>query len=354
MISYDYICFQAQSQLIVCSECGKKYKTRGGFERHKAAKHSQKQNTQASKAYFTPNILYQIVTSTLVNLQGNKVFSASLRKEFMNYGFEIPQEDASEFCELKTIYEAFRKNKNAEKLYGAYYAKVPLNATRFFKGLSRNASTLLSTKVADGMIAHCKREASAESGECNLAVTLSEKEKAGLQYVGGYVLHKLHKKHSFSSSAESQQAMSILKAGKQETNTESQKLVSVLNRGGLWSITGPAQKIFIKTEHYFRQSTSKSGLQKIDVVDIAQKSMKDCDVISNFNLLLSDAEFNMDSHVCKDVLHSIVSLYVRVRSFSFARDKIQRHKIQAKQGKSKALRKEISRSCDEKEQQRLQ
>ena len=62
----------------------------------------------SNEAYFTPNILYQIVTSTLVNLQGNKVFSASLRKEFMNYGFEIPQEDASEFCELKTIYEAFR------------------------------------------------------------------------------------------------------------------------------------------------------------------------------------------------------------------------------------------------------
>ena len=83
---------------------------------------TKQQNTVRNKilkqarptVYFTPNILYQIVTSTLVNLQGNKVFSASLRKEFMNYGFEITQEDASEFCELKTIYEAFRKNKNAE------------------------------------------------------------------------------------------------------------------------------------------------------------------------------------------------------------------------------------------------
>ena len=27
-----------------------------------------------------------------------------------------------------------------------------------------------------------------------------------------------------------------------------QKVVSSLNRGGFWSITGPAQKIFLKTE----------------------------------------------------------------------------------------------------------
>ena len=38
-------------------------------------------------------------------------------------------------------------------------------------------------------------------------------------------------------------------AGKVDhTGDSHQKLVSSLNRGGLWSITGPAQKIFFKTE----------------------------------------------------------------------------------------------------------
>lgn len=42
--------------------------------------------------------------------------------------------------------------------------------------------------------------------------TLSDKEKAGLQYIGGYVLHKLHKKYARNETPESQHAMAILKA----------------------------------------------------------------------------------------------------------------------------------------------
>lgn len=33
---------QVQSQEILCQKCGKKYKTRGGYERHQAPKHSER------------------------------------------------------------------------------------------------------------------------------------------------------------------------------------------------------------------------------------------------------------------------------------------------------------------------
>jgi len=146
--------------------------------------------------------------------------------------------------------------------------------------------------------------------------------------------------------------MAILKAGKKEASDSIQKLVSSVNRGGLWFITEPAQKIFLQTEHYFRQFTSKPGLQRVDIVGIAQKSISDCDVLSNYNLILSEAELEPDKHVSKDVLHSTVSLYVRVRSFSFAKDVLQHYKIKAKQTKAKSLCKEISRSCQEVEDHR--
>ena len=55
----------------------------------------------------------------------------------------------------------------------------------------------------------------------NPDVILSEREKAGLQYVGGYVLQKLYKKHSKANSTESQQAMAVLKAGKLEVDGRS-------------------------------------------------------------------------------------------------------------------------------------
>jgi len=78
----------------------------------------------------------------------------------------------------------------------------------------------------------------------------------------------------------------------------------------------------------------------------------DSDVLANYDLIVSEAECKPDIHVRKDALHDILSLYVRVRSFSCSKDIVQRYRIKAKQNKSKSLRKEISRSCQENEQQR--
>ena len=57
--------------------------------------------------------------------------------------------------------------------------------------------------------------------------------------------------------------------------------------------------------------------------------------------MISNVEFEPDSHVGKDVLYSIVRLYVTVGSFSFTRDIIQHYKINAKQTQTKLLCKEI-------------
>ena len=172
---------------------------------------------------------------------------------------------------LPLLYERYLKNGDTEKFYAKYYAEVPLKYTSFFEELSRNAATLLATKMADSMLAHCKRVKSSPDNSVLLPKTiLSEKEKASLQYLGGYVLHNLHKKCVRKPSIESQQAMAILKAGKLEDGSEKQKLVSSLNRGGLWPMIEPAQNVFSRTEHYFRQSTFKSAsLQRVDITGIA-------------------------------------------------------------------------------------
>ena len=114
----------------------------------------------------------------------------------------------------------------------------------------------------------------------------------------------------------------------------------------LWSITEPAQKFFFKTEHYFGLFTSEAGLSKVDFANITNKSINNCDVLSNYHLLLSASELPPESHVSKDILQSIVNL------FSFAKAIIQHHKIKAKQTKSKSLHKEINRSCEQEQVQR--
>ena len=123
---------------------------------------------------------------------------------------------------------------------------------------------------------------------------------------------------------ESEQAPALLKAGKLQNITDSsQKLVSALNRGGLRIITQPAQQIFLKPECLFTQFTSENDLQRLDISGITYKATSDSDILANYNLMISDVELKLDSHVCKDVLHGIVSLYINVCSFSFAKDIIQ-------------------------------
>ena len=120
---------------------------------------------------------------------------------------------------------------------------------------------------------------------------------------------------------ESEQAPALLKAGKLQNITDpSQKLVSALNRGGLRIITQPAQQIFLKPECLFTQFTSENDLQRLHISGITHKATSDSDILANYNLMISDVELKLDSHVCKDVLHGIVSLYINVCSFSFAKD----------------------------------
>ena len=307
---------------------------------------------EGSSQPLSVSLLAEVVASAIKKINEAEVFTESLRNELSKYSFQQPEEESFEFSSIKSMYDGFLKNGDLEKFYQKYYATVPVKSTQFFTGLSRNAATLLSTKVADCLIAYRKRSKNSGNNTATTTV-LSERERAGLQYLGGYVLHNLYKKHARTGTVESQQAMAILKAGKLDCiNDSKQKLISSLNRGGLWSITEPAQKIFVMAEHYFRQLTPKVASQGIDIVTITLKATSDSDVLSNYGLIITDAEIKPASHVVKDVLHGIMTLYVRVRSFSFAKDVIENHNIKMKQTKGKSLRKDISRSCQENEQER--
>lgn len=338
---------ETQTQEIVCNKCGKKYKTRGGYERHTLTKHSQ--DSRGASTPFSNRLLEGTVAIAVRNINAAGVFAENLRKELSSYVYQPLSESSDEYSFLKTLYDDFTKSGNLDKYYSKYYAKVPLRSTTFFSGLSRNAATVLSTKVADSLIAFNKKERESTNTTTTTTI-LNERDIAGLQYLEGYVQHKLYRKHAKANTKESQQAMAILKAGKLEESTHgatTQKLITSLNRGGLWSITMPAQRIFVKIEKHFRLLTPNINLQGINLSGITCKAITDSDILSNFDLMVADASIESGSHVRKDVLYSIVKLYVRVRAFSVSKDVIQKYKLLTKQTKTKSLRKELSRNQEE-------
>ena len=212
-----------------------------------------------------------------------------------------------------------------------------MRSTEFFSGLSRNGAALLFTKVADSLIAFNKKERESTNATTTTTI-LNERDIAGLQYLGGYVLHKLYRKHAKANTKESQQAiMARLKAVKLEESTHgatTQKLITSLNRGGLWSITMPVQRMFVNIEKHFRLLTPNINLQGINLSCFTRKAIIDSDILSNFDLMVADASIESGSHVRGNVWYSIVKLNVRVRAFSVSKDVIQKYKLLTKQAKT--------------------
>ena len=168
---------------------GKSYKTKGGYERHGTAKHG---NTESESAtMFTTSLLAEMVNSAVQSIKERKVFNLSIKNELTVFIFEL-EERSDEFFYLKTIYESLRRKGDVEKFYSNFYGTVALNATKYFKGLTRNAATLLATKVADTMIANSKKQKLSSVSNESIH-ELTDKQKAGLQYVSGYVLQNLQR-----------------------------------------------------------------------------------------------------------------------------------------------------------------
>jgi p-aminobenzoyl-glutamate transporter AbgT len=73
---------------------------------------------------------------------------------------------------------------------------VPLNATEYFPNLSSQLAVLLATRVADKIVSFSKlNESNSTPAQANVTTKdLTEKEKAALQYLGGYVLLALNKR----------------------------------------------------------------------------------------------------------------------------------------------------------------
>ena len=76
-------------------------------------------------------------------------------------------------------------------------------------------------------------------------------KKQGLQYVVGHIFHKFYKK--FRRVIPIQELLSILKSAKIEENN-TQRLVNMKDRRGLWKVNNNTQKIFEICEIEFERN----------------------------------------------------------------------------------------------------
>ena len=103
-----------------------------------------------------------------------------------------------------------------------------------------------------------------------------------------------------------------------------------------------------EAEILFRKNIGEGEhvLRNIPVENICEKTLNSPVVKSLWENIVLESRIEESSSTHKLCLENIIKLYVRVRSFSYARDYITKYKIKEKYTKSKSLRKDLKQSKD--------
>ena len=345
-----------------CTLCPKICISRGGLTRHMNAKHkdddqanqpvlSQKPKKKKAEDILHPLYFKKYIEQCIEKLSKDECYPEDITKEFQSYNVGSLTDVLHTYNIVKDVIEMF--DGDSEKFYPLFYKCVSDAEQLFLRPLSHNCSLLLGFEVANNVLCHLSgsmlKEDVVELKE--KSQEFNDKERSVISYLSGYVFSTFYKRIRFSSKkthsdAYSQQYLGLLLAGKsneEDSDLEEHRLITVRDRGGLWKTRKEVISIFTTAESLFRRFVSKCH-NKINAVEMVSALMKDSSVISNFSKLCDQYPQAVKGELRKNMLHDILSLYIRVRTFSFVKDKVQLSKIKANAEKSRALRTKLKQN----------
>ena len=332
--------YEPQKALFVCAVCQRKYKTEGGHDRHVRAKHMQDNNAAGSSSSSDPvaesidnKTITGILMSVFYDLGSDKCYTHEIRDQWHQYNrFST----SPLFYEnVKILYSALKETSNAERFQEQFYSQLLYRPT-YFQSLRYELCVEVLRKMCDKLLAHYQASIKPYKGPVEIpALTVPELD--ALDYVGGYVVRKTE--FQFAKK-KNQDAVQIINCFKSE-NVENQPLINMLDRGGLTGITPYAKTVFLKAEHIFRYYTLNNQSQKIHIPTMVDFLLADIEVQSCSQLSI-ETLISVDEEIFQNVVEAMLTLYLRVRSFSHVRDLSRKQKKEkAVKTKEKALRKEL-------------
>ena len=145
------------------------------------------------------------------------------------------------------------QTKDKEKFYSKFYEIIVQDAMEFFPLMSVDDSTLLLITVCEKLINEVTLTGENSTVKESKRFVPNQRDKAAVQYYGGYVLRKL--RYAVKPTCpEKELVITLLDANKVE-DVASQVLVSTLSRGGLWGISPHMCFLLLEAEKTFRQET---------------------------------------------------------------------------------------------------
>ena len=222
------------------------------------------------------------------------------------------------------------KVKSAEKFYTKFYSTIIQNAGTFVPCTNNSSAILILTKLCTVLIGIRQHKKEEYAVSAATARNITERERAGLQYLGGFILRNTHSTMKRSMNAENMDKMKlsmlVVKSFKNKEKPQNQRLVAALDRNGLWYITQDFENILIMAEKTFcYEVQNRKELKLIDQEYIVSKILPLC--MDSMYQSIANSDIDISSKNSKDVLQALIKLFVRVRSFNFASDVVQKTKL---------------------------
>ena len=257
------------------------------------------------------------------------------------------------FEALLPLYENFHRKKNQDKLLEDFYELIPrscelLNCEDF------RVTNLIMIHVPDHLVGFYNVSQVADTGESKStpvavqAMQINPAERGPLSYIGGYVVSKLFKNNKGKSRPENKELQELLHNMK--CSNQSNSFISARTRGGLVTPCDDLVGILEEAEVFFRTEVDKSKLvlRNIPTAQISFLTLNSPKVKSLWDNIVVASGIPSTSSTAKLCLENVVKLYLKVRSFSHAKDYVQKYKIKEKEVRKRALRKDMKQSSDKK------
>ena len=180
-------------------------------------------------------------------------------------------------------------------------------------------------------------------------MALSPHEYGPLSYLAGYVIWSLYQKSkdcSRSSSPHNKEIQTLMSSMRHET--EENEYISSPSRGGLWAPHEWIVRIAEVSELTFRKKYNKDNVTCLPVDTVANEVLASPLVQSLWSNIIQNCEGQISKECQSLCLENVVKLYVTVRSFSFAKDIVNKYKLSQHQRtqKTKGLRKELKKASE--------
>ena len=316
-----------------CTLCEKVCKSKGGLTRHTNSKHSE---GPSGRSYAT---LCEDDVAKIIKAIKDKIIEEKLYGAEIISGLDGVVSTEAFFSALLPIYQTFCRKTNQDKLLESFYGLIP-RSCELLSCQDYRIANLVMIHVPEHLIKFSQSNQTMVESLPKDQAHLDPAEYGPLTYVRGYVIAKLYQLSRTQKAENSQELQRLLQSIK---TSEPNNYISAQTRGGLVTPSRDLVNILEITEICFRKhiDQNETALRNIPIETIVDLTLSSPIVKSLWDNIVSEAQ--PSSCTQKLCLENILKLYIRVRSFSYARDFITKYNNKAKQLKKKALRTDLKR-----------